>query len=149
MNVHMIEEFIRCRDNIEYFTRYFSKDEDANLVEILHSAIFQESKTHMILMDSVARTQIAIEDIRRMMSCLPAFFFKTITNNQSEIKFENRSVIIARKVDPNHIRGRACHMIYVCHGSTPDKTVHDFWYSCAPLATYGRCKMLGDTYGLA
>ena len=149
MNVHMIEEFIRCREDIEYFARYFSKDEDKNLVEILHSAIFKEHKVHVILMDTVSRAQLAIEDVRRMMSCLPSFFFKTISNNRSEIKFENNSVIISRRVDPNNIRGRACHMIYVRHGKTPDMTVRDFWYSCAPLAVSARCKMLGDTYGIA
>lgn len=149
MNVHMIEEFIRCRDNVEYFARYFSKDEDQNLVEILHNAIFNEFKVHMILMDTVSRCQLAVEDIHRMMSCLPSFFFKTISNNRSEIKFENNSVIIASRVDPNSVRGMACHMIYVRHGNTPDATVRDFWYSCAPIVASTRCKMLGDTYGFA
>lgn len=142
MNVHMIEDIIKCRDDITHFIEKYcgitlSEDQKSFLCRLksdgkiesflpeeertammvcfyTHTIVFKVNKCLTISAFNLTQSKSHLDKIRKMVSSLPDHLRPIIEiNNQSKLGYDNGNKILVLSMDPKSFRGMGVSMIWV------------------------------------
>ena len=175
MNVHMIEDIIKCRDSLSYFIEkycgielsvgqrefikrlessgrietFLSEEERTPIMICLyaHEVVFKTNVTLCISAFNVTRAQLHLEKVRKMIARLPDHLRPIIEiNNKRELKYDNRNLVIVRSMKPISFRGMGINIIWIDALYSSLKTLKELEEFLLPVVSSGRGQKYIVTY---
>lgn len=175
MNVHMIEDIVKCRDDITHFIEKYcgitlSEDQKSFLHRLksngkietflpekerneimvcvyTHTIVFKFNKYLVISAFNLTQSKSHLDKIRKMVSSLPDHLRPIIEiNNQLELGYDNGNKILVRSMNPNSFRGMNVSVIWVDALYVNMKSMEELETSVLPVICAGRDNKYVVTY---
>lgn len=112
ITIELAQEFIKCRDDYEYFKDRFCKNSSYVAAKIIHKFIFFQY-TQTIVMGHVVLRESIRDEINFIISEISEFFqLGNVKKQSTKIESEHGSTILFCAINDNWLRGRSLDLFY-------------------------------------